>query len=65
MRARGCGGWGECREVGEGVGRSHGGFDLDVGADLKAHRTSGGVHDGVPDDSAYRPATPCDALPGP
>ena len=27
-----------------------------LGADLKAHRTPGEEHDGVPDDSAYRPA---------
>ena len=32
-------------------------LDLDLEADLKAHRTSGVEHNGVPDDSAYRPAT--------
>ena len=33
-----------------------GGLDLDLGADLKAHRTPGGEHDGVPDESADRRA---------
>ena len=35
-------------------------LDADLGANLKAHRTLGGEHDGVPDDSADRPAVPCD-----
>ena len=33
-------------------------LDLDFGADLKAHRTPGEEHNGFPDDSAYRPASP-------
>ena len=40
-------------------------LDLDLGADLKAHRRPGVMHDGAPEDSAYRPAMPYDALPGP
>ena len=31
-------------------------LDLDLEADLKAHRTPGVEHDGVPDDSAHWPA---------
>ena len=54
-------------------GRGYGGWvrdldldlDLDLGADLKAHRTPGVMHDGAPDDTAYRPAMPYDALSGP
>ena len=41
------------------MGRGGGGpgdLDLDLGADLKAHRTPGEGHDGVPNDSADRPA---------
>ena len=54
-------GEGEGEEEGEGGGgRGAGGgerdLDLDLGADLKAHRPPGEEHDGVPDDSAYRPA---------
>ena len=37
---------------------------LDLEADLQAHRTPGVEHDGVPDDTAHRPAMPCDALLG-
>ena len=33
-----------------------GGVDLDLGANLKAHKPPGKEHIGVPDDSAYRPA---------
>ena len=45
--------------VGGGGGRAPGGmWILDLRADLKAHRTPGVEHDGVPDDSAYRPAMP-------
>ena len=43
-------------------------LDLDLEADLKAHRMSGGggEHDGVPDNFAYRPAMPCEMhSPGP
>ena len=29
---------------------------MDLDLDLRAHRTPGVEHDGVPDDSAYRPA---------
>ena len=36
-----------------------GGLDLDLGADLKAHRLRGVEHDSVP-DTAYWPAMPCD-----
>ena len=38
-----------------------GGLDLDLGADLKAHRTPGVTHDRAPDDTAHRPAMPYDA----
>ena len=31
-------------------------MDLDLGADLKDHTPSGEEHDGIPDDSAHRPA---------
>ena len=31
-------------------------LDLDLGADLKAHRPPGEEHNGVPDDPAYQPA---------
>ena len=47
-----------------GGGGEWGDLDLDLGADLKAHRTLGVEHDGVPDDSADRPAMPHDTLPG-
>ena len=40
-------------------------LDLDLGADLMPHRTPGEGLDGFSDDSAYRPAMPYDALPGP
>ena len=40
---------------GGGGGRD---LDLDLGADLKAHRPPGEEHDGVPDDSTYGPAMP-------
>ena len=33
-------------------------LDLDLGADLEAHRTPGVEHNGVPDDSADEPAMP-------
>ena len=39
---------------------------LDLGADLKAHRTPREEHDGFCNDSAYRPAMPCGThSPGP
>ena len=37
-------------------GGIEGDLDLDLSADLKAHWTSGGELDGVPNDSAHRPA---------
>ena len=40
-------------------------LDLDLGANLSAHRTPRVERDGVPDNSAYRPAMPSDAHPGP
>ena len=33
-----------------------GDLDSKLGADLKAHRTPGMEHHGIPDNSAYRPA---------
>ena len=39
-------------------------LDLDFEADRKAHRPPGVGHDGVPDDSAYRPA-PLGGVPPP
>ena len=47
-----------------GVG-SRGGLDLDLGADLKAHRLHRGEHHGIPDESANQRARPYDALPRP
>ena len=35
-------------------------MDLDLEADLKAHRRPGREHDGVPDDAASWPAMPCE-----
>ena len=43
------------REGGEG-----GFLELDLEANLKAHRPPGVEHDGVPDDYAYWPAMPCE-----
>ena len=44
-----------------GLGQGHGqDLDLDLGADLKAHRTPGVEHNGVPNNSAYQPAMPCE-----
>ena len=40
-------------------------LDLDLGADLKAHRTPWEGLDGFPNDSVYWLATSYDALPGP
>ena len=60
------GGVGTGVEGGGGGGISVGGdLDLDLEADLQAHRTPGVEYNGVADDSAYLPAMPCDALPGP
>ena len=39
----------------DGRGSLDWGLDLDLGADIQAHRPPG-THDGVPDDAAYRPA---------
>ena len=44
---------------GRGCGEGGGGMDLDLEAALKAHRTAGVEHDGVPDDTACRLAMPC------
>ena len=35
-------------------------LDLDLGANCRAHRPPGVERDGVPDDSTYRPAMPCE-----
>ena len=40
-------------------------LDSDLGADLKAHRTPEVTHDGAPHNTAFRPAMPSDAHPGP
>ena len=54
----GGGGYGGVGGVGC-VGCVLGGLDLDLVADLKAHKMPGEEHDGIPNDSAYRPAMPC------
>ena len=47
-------------------GECKGGLDLDLEANLKAHRTPGVEHDGVPNNTAYGPAMPCEMhTPGP
>ena len=40
-------------------------MDLDLKADLQAHRPRGTTHDSAPNDIAYRLAMPYDAHPGP
>ena len=66
-RGRGREGGGREGERGGGGGREGvGERGSDLGADLKAHRTPGVEHDGVPNNSADRPAMPCETrTPGP
>ena len=56
VRVRAGAGAGAGDGAGGGAGAGAGYLDLDLGADLKAHRTPGEGHHGFPDDSAYWPA---------
>ena len=56
MGGRVWGGGRVCGREGYGEGRVCG-FRFDLGADVKAHKTPGVEDDGVPDNTAYGPAT--------